>query len=202
MTDCSQKVFEFQGLSRRKVQVDFRGGQVSSDGGGLLLREVERRRGWVRDFAACFCDYRDQRWVEHSVRSMAGQRVFGLALGYEDLNDHEHLRADPLLAVLCEKADPSGADRWRQEDKGKPLAGKSTLNRLEHGQGAFSRYKKVVLCEEAVADLFVHKFISQQREVPKVLILDLDATDDPLHGKQEGRFFETVASLQSYDLDF
>jgi hypothetical protein len=162
---------------------------VSSDGGGLLLREVEGRRGWVRDFAECFDDYRDARWVEHSVRAMAGQRVFGLALGYEDLNDHEHLRADPLLAVLCEKADPSGADRWRQEDKGKPLAGKSTLNRLEHGQGAASRYKKVVLREEAVADLFVDKFISRQVEVPKMLILDLDATDDPLHGKQEGRFF-------------
>jgi len=189
MTDCSQATFEFQGLSRRKVEVDFRGGQVSSDGGGLLLREVERQRGWVRDFAGCFDDYRDARWVEHSVRSLAGQRVFGLALGYEDLNDHEHLRADPLLAVLCEKADPTGADRVRPEDKGKPLAGKSTLNRLEHGQGALSRYKKVVLREAAVAELFVAKFISRQPEVPKVLVLDLDATDDPLHGKQEGRFF-------------
>jgi len=189
MTDCNQSEFEFQGLSRRKVEVDFRGGQVSSDGGGLLLREVERRRGWIRDFATCFDDHRDARWVEHSVRALAGQRVFGLALGYEDLNDHEHLRADPLLAVLCEKADPTGADRWRQEDKGKPLAGKSTLNRLEHGQGAGSRYKKVVVREAAVADLFVEKFISGQGAVPKVLILDLDATDDPLHGKQEGRFF-------------
>jgi hypothetical protein len=189
MADCNQSELEFQGLSRRKVQVDFRGGQVSSDGGGLLLREVEQQRGWIRDFAGCFDDHRDARWVEHTVRALAGQRVFGLALGYEDLNDHEHLRADPLLAVLCEKTDPTGSDRLRQEDKGKPLAGKSTLNRWEHGQGALSRYKKVVLREAAVADLFVTKFISRQREVPKVLVLDLDATDDPLHGKQEGRFF-------------
>jgi hypothetical protein len=171
------------------VEVDFRGGQVSSDGGGLLLREVEQQRGWIHDFSGCFDDYRDARWVEHSVKTMVGQRIFGLALGYEDLNDHERLRADPLLAVLCEKADPTGADRMRQEDKGKPLAGKSTLNRLEHGQGSLSRYKKVVLRAAAVADLFVAKFISRQREPPKVLVLDLDATDDPLHGKQEGRFF-------------
>lgn len=89
MTECKQTTFEFQGLNRRKVEVDFRGGQVSSEGGGLLLREVEQRRGWVRGFAECFDDYRAARWVEHSVRAMAGQRIFGLALGYEDLNDHE-----------------------------------------------------------------------------------------------------------------
>jgi hypothetical protein len=189
MTDRNQAEFAFQGLGSRKVAVDFRGGQVSSDGGGLLLREVEQRRGWIRDFAECFEDHRDARWVEHSVRTMAGQRIFGLALGYEDLNDHEHLRADPLLAVLCEKADPTGADRIRAEDKGKPLAGKSTLNRLEHGQGPRSRYKKVVLRAERVPELLVAKFIDRHREPPQVLVLDLDATDDPLHGKQEGRFF-------------
>jgi hypothetical protein len=112
-----------------------------------------------------------------------------LALGYEDLNDHEHLRADSLLAVLCEKANPTGSDRLRPADQGNPLAGKSTLNRLEHGQGALSRYKKVVLRKEAVADLFVTQFIRRQRDVPKRLVLDLDATDDPLHGNPEGRFF-------------
>jgi hypothetical protein len=198
MTECKQTTFEFQGLNRRKVEVDFRGGQVSSDGGGLLLREVEQRRGWVRGLAECFDDYRDARWVEHSVRAMVGQRIFGLALGYEDLNDHEHLRADPLLAVLCEKADPTGSDRLRQEDQGKPLAGKSTLNRLEHGQGFSSRYKKVVLREEAVAELFVAQFIRRQREVPKKLVLDMDATDDPLHGKQEGRFFHGYYDCYCY----
>ena len=198
MTECRQGTFEFQGLSRRKVEVDFQGGQVSSDGGGLLLREVEQQRGWIRDFAGCFDDYRDGRWVEHSVRAMAGQRVLGLALGYEDLNDHEQLRADPLLAVLCEKADPTGSDRLRAEDKGNPLAGKSTLNRFEHGQGAMSRYKKVVLREAAVAALFVAKFISRQQERPQVLVLDLDATDDPLHGKQEGRFFHGYYDCYCY----
>lgn len=189
MTECKQEELGFQALSRRKVVVDFKGGSVSSDGGGLLLREVEQRRGWVRDLAKCFSDYRDSRWVEHSVLAMVGQRVFGLALGYEDLNDHEYLRSDPLLAVLCEKADPTGADRLRSEDKGKPLAGKSTLNRLEHGQGAVHRYKKVVVNEELLADLFVNKFISRRRSAPEVLVVDLDATDDPLHGNQEGRFF-------------
>lgn len=100
MTDCTQTTFEFQGLNRRKVQMDFRGGQLSSDGGGLLLREVERKRGWVRSFAECFDDGRDERWVEHSVKEMVGQRIFGLALGYEDLNDHETLRADPSAGLF------------------------------------------------------------------------------------------------------
>ena len=189
MTECKQAALAFQALNQRKVVVDFQGGQISSDGGGLLLREVERQRGWIRDLAGCCDDYRDARWVEHSVPALAAQRIFGLALGYEDLNDHEYLRTDPLLAVLCEKADPTGTDRLRLADQGKPLAGKSTLNRWEHGQGAGSRYKKVVLREAAVADLFVAKFISRQRKAPQVLVLDLDATDDPLHGQQEGRFF-------------
>jgi hypothetical protein len=184
---------EFQGLNRRKVEADFRGGPVSSDGGGLRLREVEPRRGWVRGFAECFDDDRDAPWVEHSVKAMTGQRIFGLALGYEDLNDHAFLRADPLWAVLCEQADPTGSDRLRPEDQGKPLAGKSTLNRLEHGQGALSRYKKGVLREEAVADRFVTRFIRRQRKIPTRWVLDLDATEDPLHGKQEGGF------LHGYD---
>lgn len=103
-----------------------------------------------------------------------------------------------MLAVLCEKADPTGSDRLRSEDQGKPLAGKSTLNRLEHGQGVLSRYKKVVLREEAVADLFVTQFIRRQREIPTRLVLDLDATDDPLHGKQEGRFFHGYYDAYCY----
>ena len=198
MTNSTQTEFGFQALNRRKVLADFRGGQVSSDGGGLLLREVERQRGWIRDMAGCFDDYRDARWVEHPLRALLGQRIHGLALGYEDLNDHETLRADPLLAVLCEKDDPTGADRMRAEDKGKPLAGKSTLNRLEHGQGCFSRYKKVVLRDEAVAELFIAKFISRHKEPPRELVLDLDATDDPLHGKQEGRFFHGYYDTYCY----
>jgi hypothetical protein len=143
-------------------------------------------------------DYRDPRLVEHLVKDMAGQRIFGLALGYEDLNDHEYLRSDPLLAVLCGKRDPTGEDRLREEDKGKPLAGKSTLNRLEHGKGAMDRYKKVVVREGAVADLFVEKFVSRREDAPSVLVLDLDATDDPLHGRQEGRFFHGYYDCYCY----
>ena len=197
-TECSQKEFGFQDLNQRKVVADFAGGELSSDGGGLLLREVERCRGWVRDFSRCFTDYRNSLFIEHTVRSMAGQRIFGLALGYEDLNDHDLLRRDPLLAVICGKQDPTGQDRMKAEDRGKALAGKSTLNRLEHGQGASDRYKKVVLNEAKVAELFVAKFISGQNEAPQRIVMDLDATHDPLHGKQEGRFFHGYYDCYCY----
>jgi hypothetical protein len=198
MTECSQKEFEFQGLLRRRVVADFRGGEVSSDAGSLLLREVEAKRGWVRDLARCFTDHRSPLLIEHTVEELAGQRVFGLALGYEDLNDHDLLRHDPLLAVVCGKADPTGQDRRCEQDKGKALAGKSTLNRLEHGRGAHDRYKRVVCEEEAAADLFVGKFISRRRGTPQRLMIDLDATHDPLHGQQEGRFFHGFYDCYCY----
>ncbi len=127
MTECTPEQFEFQGLGRRRVVADFQGGHISSDGGGLLLQEVERRRGWLRDLAGCFTDHRSAALVEHSVEELVSQRVLGLALGYEDLNDHDHLRLDPLLAVLCGKEDPTGQGRRCPEDRGKALAGKSTL---------------------------------------------------------------------------
>jgi len=189
MTECIQNSFEFQGLGKRKVVANFQGGDISSDGGGLLLKEVELRRGWLKDLSTCFSDYRNQELIEHSVKELIFQRVLGLALGYEDLNDHDYLRVDPLLAVLCGKQDPSGEDRRRPGDRGKALAGKSTLNRLEHGKGSSDRYKKIVCDLEALASLFVEKFISRRHEAPTKLILDLDATDDPLHGEQESRFF-------------
>jgi len=199
MTKCTQSAIEFQGLGRRKVQVDFRGGRISSDGGGLLLREVERRRGWIRRLAGCFTDHRDPAWVEHPIAPLLAQRIYGLALGYEDLNDHEYLRADSLLAVLCEKGDPLGRNRRRRADQGKPLAGKSTLNRLElGGQDAASRYKKVVFDEAAIADLFVQQFIAGHATPPATVTLDLDATDDLVHGKQEGRFFHGYYDAYCY----
>lgn len=198
MTDCTRGQFEFQGLGRRKVVADFKGGNISSDGGGLLLQEVERRRSWIKDFAACFADHRNSQLIEHSVEQMSAQRILGLALGYEDLNDHDLLRYDPLLAVLCGKEDPTGQDRRCPQDRGKALAGKSTLNRLEHGQDADDRYKKIICDEDAVAALFVQKFISRQRQVPTRLVLDMDATDDPLHGEQEGRFFHGYYDCYCY----
>jgi hypothetical protein len=181
-TECNQFVFRFHPLKRREIRAEFNGGAISSDGGGLLLREVEKRLGILRQFAACFTDYRNADLIEHTVDELVAQRVYGLALGYEDLNDHEELRNDPLLAVLVEKADP------RQE----ALAGKSTLNRLElTGETASrkERYKKIVLDHGAVDRLLVEVFLAAYREAPEEIILDLDATDDPLHGKQEGRFF-------------
>ena len=181
-TECTQFVFGFHPQKRREIRAQFDGGAITSDGGGLLLREVEKRIGILCQFAACFTDYRNPDLIEHGVEEMVAQRVYGLALGYEDLNDHEELRNDPLLAVLVEKA-----------DRGSPvLAGKSTLNRLELTPETASRkerYKKIVLDHGAVDRLLVDIFLEAHPEEPKEIILDLDATDDPLHGNQEGRFF-------------
>ena len=189
-TECIQTGFEFQGLGSRKVVADFTAGNVSSDGGGLLLREMEAKRHWITNAAACFSDGRDPDLVEHSVERLCAQLIYGLALGYEDLNDHDRLCTDPLLATLCGKTDPSGQDRRCEKDKGKPLAGKSTLNRLQLSTDTGDRYKRIVCDETKMADLFVERFIHRPRkEPPRELILDLDATDDPIHGMQEGRFF-------------
>ena len=180
--ECNQFVLGFHPLKRREIRAQFDGGAITTDGGGLLLREVEKRIRILRQFAACFTDYRNPELIEHTVEELVAQRVYGLALGYEDLNDHEELRNDPLLAVLVEKGDPS-----RQA-----LAGKSTLNRLELTKETASRkerYKKIVLDHGVVDRLLVEVFLEAHREEPKEIILDLDATDDPLHGKQEGRFF-------------
>jgi len=172
--------------------VDFNGGLLSSDGGSLLLAETERRRQILSRLAGCFVDHRDPELVEHEVRSLVSQRVLGLALGYEDINDHEQLRADPLLAAVAGVVDPSGRGRRRQRDCGKPLAGKSTLNRFEHGavsHGAVDRYKRIEVRKEAIEDLLIDLFVEIQPASSKRFILDLDATDDPVHGEQEGRFF-------------
>jgi hypothetical protein len=181
-TECTQFVFGFHPLKHREIRAQFDGGAITTEGGGLLLREVEKRIGIVRQFAACFRDYRDPDLIEHTVEELVAQRVYGLALGYEDLNDHEELRKDPLLAVLVEKSDP-------EEEV---LAGKSTLNRLEltpETANAKARYKKIAADHAAVDRLFVEVFLAAHRQAPEQIILDLDATDDPLHGNQEGRFF-------------
>jgi len=139
---------QFQNLGNREVIAQFDGGKISSDGGGILLREVEKLTNIIEGFSACFTDYRAPERVEHTVEELVSQRVYGIALGYEDVNDHEILRYDPLLASLVGKADPMGSDRKRERDRGKPLAGKSTLNRLELGASegsAQGRYKKIVV---------------------------------------------------------
>lgn len=200
-TDCTKKYDSFQALGRREIITDFSGGTISSDGGGLLLREVEARTGILHRFAKCFIDHRDQKRIEHSVESLVSQRVFGLALGYEDLNDHDLLAHDKLLAVMVGKKDPTGQDRKDARDRGKPLAGKSTLNRLEltpPDAASQHAYKKVVLQPEAVDTLFVDLFVESHATEPKQIILDVDATDDPLHGNQEGKFFHGYYKAYCY----
>lgn len=191
-TECIQESFAFQSLGNREVIARFDGGKITSDAGALLLREVERRTGILRRFAACFTDHRDRERIEHSVEELVAQRVFALCLGYEDLNDHDQLRHDPLLAVMVGKVDPLGEQRLREEDKGKALAGKSTLNRLELTPARanhHSRYKKITVDRQAVQELFVHLFLESHESPPQRIVLDLDATDDLLHGHQAGRFF-------------
>jgi hypothetical protein len=171
----------------------FEGGDITSDGGALLLRQVEQRTGILRQFAACFEDQREPDLIEHSVQELVAQRVYGLVLGYEDLNDHDQLRRDPLLAVLAGKSDPQGEHRTRKRDRGKALAGKSTLNRLERTPekptAQEARYKKIVLDTGAVDRLLVDLFVQAQERAPEQIVLDLDVTDDRIHGQQEGRFY-------------
>jgi hypothetical protein len=191
-TECTQIELEFQGLGRRRVVGQFDGGSITSDGGVVLLREFEARRGIVERFAKCFVDHRDARYVEHRIDELISQRVLGLCLGYEDLNDHDELRWDALLATAVGKVDPRGADRRRVRDQGKALAGKSTLNRLELGTGdqqRDGRYKKIEVQGEAVDRLLVEVFLESPEQAPARIMLDLDGTDDPVHGNQEGRFF-------------
>lgn len=192
-TQCTTESIGFHPHNRRELVGRFDGGRITSDGGSMLLREVEARTGIIQQFAACFKDYRSPLLTEHSVVELVAQRVYALALGYEDLNDHDELRTDPTLAVLVGKDDPEGKNRFRDRDRGKALAGKSTLNRLELGKPgtvpAKSSYKKIIVDLEAVERLFVDVFLQAHKNPPKEIVLDLDATDDPLHGEQEGRFF-------------
>ena len=171
----------------------FDGGSITSDAGGLLLREAEQRTRIIAGFARCFEDKRNPEAIEHTVAELVAQRIYGLALGYEDLNDHDDLRRDPLFAVLVEKEDPEGEKRIRPQDRGKAAAGKSTLNRLEltpaEPTGAELRYKKIIMKPEEIDRLFVDVFLQAHAEPPDEIILDVDATDDVLHGNQEGRFF-------------
>jgi len=191
-TECNTDRLAFQPLGQREVVGAFDGGTISSDAGGLLLREVEQRTGIIRQFAACFVDHRNPELIEHTVQELVAQRIYGLTLGYEDLNDHDQLRRDPLLATLVGKADPTGQDRTRPRDRGKPLAGKSTLNRLELTPvraDEKSRYKKITADVKGLEGLFVELFLQAYPQPPERIVLDFDATDDPVHGNQLGRFF-------------
>ena len=193
-TECINQRLLFQGHGSREVVAAFDGGAITSDAGGLLLREVDERFGILKSFVGAFTDYRDPELVEFSTLELLTQRVMGIALGYEDLNDHEQLRHDPLFALLAGRRDVTGGDRRDPQDKGVPLAGKSTLNRLELtpvGASEDSRYKKIVASIAGLQDALVDVFIRLRAKqgVPTELTLDLDATDDPVHGDQLGKFF-------------
>ena len=191
-TQCNAKTFPFPSEISRDIVAKFDGGTITSDAGGLLLQQTERLTGIVSQFADCFRDYRDPDLIEHTVQELVAQRVYALALGYEDLNDHDDLRHDPLLAVLVGKPEPTGSNRLHQRDKGKALAGKSTLNRLELtpvGANEQSRYKKIPLDTHAAERVFTEIFLQSYNKPPLCIVLDLDATDDPIHGHQLGRFF-------------
>jgi hypothetical protein len=185
------KQLYFQGLGPRKVVADFEGGMLSSDGGGLLLREVDLRERFVDEFARCFSDGRDRRYVEHSLRQMVAQRLYALALGYEDLNDHDQLRYDPLFAALCQSEDPQGNDRRRERDVGKALSNSTSLGRMERVGSAPDRYHKISCRKQKIREFFVGHFLKYYNEgqPPKWIVIDVDATDDELHGNQQGRFF-------------
>jgi hypothetical protein len=189
-----------QKLGGRELVWRFDGGDITSDGGALVLKKLEERTGIVRRFAACFTDYRDPKQIEHPLLHLIMQRVFGLALGYEDLNDHDELRRDPMLAVALSKDDVKGEQRRRAQDRGKALAGKSTLNRLEltapdydgsprQKESDKPETKKIVVDPESIDALLVELFLEAHQQAPERIILDLDATDDVLYGHQEGRFY-------------
>ena len=189
-TECTPKLLDFEAVERRSVVACFDGGNITSNAGALLLGQVDRGLGLVRRFAACFIDRRDPRYVEHQVDTLVGQRIFGLALGYEDLNDHDELRKDPTFAVLAGKLSPV----LRTDCE--PLAGKSTLNRLEHTPRRHaSKYHKID-CDDAQVDaLLVDLFLEAHQRAPREIVLDLDNTDIPLHGEQEGRFFHGYGAV-------
>ena len=190
-TECSSDLFGFARVEGRSVVAAFDGGAITSDAGALLLGATARALGMIDRFAACFIDHRRAPLIEHQVSTLVGQRVFGLALGYEDINDHDELRHDPAMAVLARKL------AARRQDCA-AVAGKSTLNRLELSRPQPSRYHKIAHDPVAIEGLFVTLFLEAHEEPPAEIILDLDATDDPLHGHQEGRFFHGYYDCYCY----
>jgi len=184
-------LFEFAPVEGREVVAAFDGGAISSEAGALFLGATDRAIGMMDRFALCFHDERRPQWIEHEIATLVGQRVFGIALGYEDLNDHDELRHDPMMAVLAGKLEARRADCA-------PVAGKSTLNRLELSKLEPTRYHKISHNPVAIKKLLVDLFLGAHARAPKQIILDLDATDDPLHGQQEGRFFHGYYDCYCY----
>jgi hypothetical protein len=203
LQQCAENQLQFQGLGTRKIVGSFDGGTITSDAGGLLLREVDLRYAILDRFSKGFVDRRHPGYVEHAVRQLVAQRVYGLCLGYEDLNDHEQLRYDPLFATLCGQPDVQGNCRRHEADEGKVLGGKSTLQRLESTPGekeGLGRYHRISHDPGAIEAFFIEHFLCRYNSgrQPGQIIIDLDATDDPIHGSQEGRFFHGYYNSYCY----
>jgi len=190
-TDCNTNLFGFTEVEGREVVAGFDGGAITSDAGALLLGAADRAIGLIDRFAGHFHDERCPELIEHEVATLVGQRVFGIALGYEDLNDHDDLRHDPIMAVLAGKL-------TARREECAPVAGKSTLNRLELSQLQPTRYHKISHNPVAIRGLFVDLFLEAHERPPREIILDLDATDDPVHGEQEGRFYHGYYDCYCY----
>ena len=190
-TECIADLFGFTPVEGRRVVAAFDGGRMTSDAGAMLLSATERVIDLVGRFAGCFADYRAPELIEHEVRTLVGQRVYGIALGYEDLIDHEELRHDPVMAVLAGKLAARRSDCA-------PVAGKSTLNRLELSRPEPTRYHKISYDGAKIESLFVDLFLEAHAAPPQQIVLDLDATDDPLHGHQEERFFHGYYDCYCY----
>ena len=189
--ECNATRFRFAAVERREVVAGFDGGAMTSDAGALLLGAADRVIGLVGRFAQCFRDVRRAELIEHEIKTLLGQRVFGIALGYEDLNDHDDLRHDPVMAVLAGKLQATRKDCA-------PVAGKSTLNRLELSRPEATRYHKISHEAAGIEALFVELFLESFKKAQGEIVLDLDATDDPLHGHQEGRFFHGYYDCYCY----
>jgi Transposase DDE domain group 1 len=187
-TDCSTDLFGFAPVEGREVVAGFDGGTITSDAGALLLGSADRAIWLISRFAACFHDERRAELVEHEVPTLVGQRVFGIALGYEDLNDHDELRHDPIMAVLASKL-------TARREECAPVAGKSTLNRLELSRLQPTRYHKISHNPTAIKRLFLDVFLEAHERAPREIILDLDATDDPVHGIRKGGFSTAITTV-------
>jgi len=200
-TQCTTQKLCFKGLADRRVEAQFTAERITTDTGGLLIREVAEKMELFEKAAGCFTDYRDPDQREHEVNQLLAQRVMGLVQGYEDLNDHDELRGDPTWATLAGKEDPTGENRTQEADEGKPLASKATLGRLEHSPetvGETDRYHRITAESDRIANLFVDLFVEDLEEPDEPIILDIDATHDPLHGKQEGAFFHGYYDCYCY----
>lgn len=191
-TVCIRKKLEFQRFRRRRVEADFDGGHITGFGGALVLRLIENIKCIMTRLEACFVDERDPRRTEFTLKQLLTQRIYAIILGHEDVNDHDRLRHDPLLALLVEADDLEGLSRRRKRDHGVPLASASTIHRLEHcadGVTKTNRHYKIKHLADELDRLLITLFMEAYREPPKEIILDLDATDDIIHGNQEGRYF-------------